>query len=131
MHQLGCSLPASQPAPNGTHHFCITGITPRVIRHLFTIAEALNKKAKPGEKVEVRTESLKHCSATSKGSGPHAMLHFPMPLYWSLTLPHCVVVFRLQQISAYALELYNEDLLDLSKSSGRDDANKARASSLA
>jgi hypothetical protein len=29
------------------------GITPRVIRHMFAITDSLNKKAKPGEKVEV------------------------------------------------------------------------------
>ncbi len=31
------------------------GVTPRVIRHMFALVDALNKKAKPGERVEVGT----------------------------------------------------------------------------
>eukprot|EP00197_Chlamydomonas_leiostraca_P007072 CAMPEP_0202862124 /NCGR_PEP_ID=MMETSP1391-20130828/3279_1 /ASSEMBLY_ACC=CAM_ASM_000867 /TAXON_ID=1034604 /ORGANISM="Chlamydomonas leiostraca, Strain SAG 11-49" /LENGTH=276 /DNA_ID=CAMNT_0049541615 /DNA_START=52 /DNA_END=879 /DNA_ORIENTATION=+ len=64
----------------GIHGKPEEGITPRTIRHIFTIIENLKKKAKPGEKTEV---------------------------------------------TACALELYNEDLLDLSARSGRDEVGKA------
>ena len=65
----------------GIHGTVEEGVTPRVIRHIFSIVDSIKKKAKPGEKVEV---------------------------------------------AAYALELYNEDLLDLSLRSGRgDDSSKA------
>jgi len=59
----------------GIHGKQEEGVTPRVIRHVFSLVEHIRKKAKPGEKVAV---------------------------------------------SAYALELYNEDLLDLAVASGRD-----------
>lgn len=53
----------------------LAGVTPRVIRHIFAVADQLNKKAKPGENVRV---------------------------------------------SAYALELYNEELRDLAVAGGKD-----------
>jgi hypothetical protein len=65
------------------HTSCVsaarTGVTPRVIQHIFALAEALRKKEKPGEKTTV---------------------------------------------SAYGLELYNEDLRDLALAGGRDDSAK-------
>ena len=36
------------------------GITPRVIRHIFSIVEGLNKRSKLGDKVEVSVPLLFH-----------------------------------------------------------------------
>eukprot|EP00798_Chlamydomonas_sp_ICE-L_P012134 gene12134-15246_t len=63
----------------GIHMKQEEGIIPRVIRHLWSICDAIRKKNKPGEKCD---------------------------------------------ITACALELYNEDLLDLSVRAGSVDANK-------
>jgi len=37
----------------GIHGTVEEGVTPRVIRHIFSIVDNIRKKAKPGEKVEV------------------------------------------------------------------------------
>ena len=44
----------------GIHGKMEEGITPRVIRHVFSIVDGLNKRAKPGEKVEVGPLNM-HC----------------------------------------------------------------------
>ncbi|GAX73057.1 hypothetical protein CEUSTIGMA_g510.t1 [Chlamydomonas eustigma] len=72
--QTGSGKTHTMSGGAGIHGKVEEGITPRVIRHVFSVVDSLNKRAKVGEKVE---------------------------------------------ISAYALELYNEDLLDLSSKSGR------------
>ena len=54
MHMRACwHGPCTMPLPSA-------GITPRVIRHIFSIVEGLNKRSKLGDKVEVSVPLLFH-----------------------------------------------------------------------
>ncbi|KXZ47277.1 hypothetical protein GPECTOR_36g129 [Gonium pectorale] len=77
--QTGSGKTHTMAGGQGIHGVVEEGVTPRVIRHIFALAEALRRKEKPGEKTT---------------------------------------------ISAYGLELYNEDLRDLALAGGRDEAAK-------
>ncbi|GFR41808.1 hypothetical protein Agub_g2578 [Astrephomene gubernaculifera] len=77
--QTGSGKTHTMAGGQGIHGVVEEGVTPRVIRHIFALAEAIRKKEKPGEKT---------------------------------------------QVSAYGLELYNEDLRDLALAGGRDETAK-------
>lgn len=55
-----------------TRSFSSPGVTPRVIRHIFQVVEALRKKEKPGEKTQVRQHLRTACS---RGPGRNSYIH--------------------------------------------------------
>lgn len=98
------------------------GVTPRVIRHVFAMVEAIRKRAKPGEKCEVSRRGVDVAGLTaqcmtceSPGMGDGCLLLTAMAhVLWNMHPAHLVP----PKINACALELYNEDLLDLAVRGG-------------